>query len=259
MGAPMSDATKPVHCNKHGETPATFVCRHVLSGVACGFHHSSDDPDDRWPDAWCDRCEAAFERDGAWNDANDPDISLMCTGCYELARERNEYLPPPLEAGQLAVSTDEFAALAYEACERCTVRQDAARDAWEKFASGKRWHFDAETDTIRFFDSPTGETVVADVTITGSFSKKSDTWLWAWANQNYAESARAAMNPVRVFGEVRGIEQFQNGHWSAEEVDAWEVTQIAADLLGASAIYCAPMEHMLVFMLLDNFQLVYPA
>ena len=51
-------------CGAHGETPATFVCRHVADGVACGFHANPPAPDNPWPDAWCDLCEEAFQRGG---------------------------------------------------------------------------------------------------------------------------------------------------------------------------------------------------
>ena len=250
----MSDATKRVHCEQHSETPATFVCRHLCFGVACGFHRSGDDPADLWPDAWCDRCEGAFEREGDWNASNEPELSLLCTGCYEAARARNDRVPPPLLPRQLTVSEAEFADLAYQACERSKVRQEAVRQVWPTFVSAKRWHYDRETRTIRFFGDPVETAVIADVTIAGSFSTRTNTWLWAWANETYLDSERAKVAPLRVFGEVRGIEKFQSAQWAAEEVDGWKVTQIAADLLGAAAIYRAPMDHLLIFMLLNNFR-----
>jgi hypothetical protein len=175
----MSDATKRVQCKLHYETPATFVCRHIRLGAGCGFHSSTEDPHDPWPDAWCDSCEAAFQRHGEWTDANEPEISLLCTACYEFARARNSYIPPPLVSGQLAVSDTEFAELAHQACERCKVRQEAAKQAWPKFSTGKRWHYDREAQTIRFFDDPKREAVVADSRITGSFSTRTDSWMWA--------------------------------------------------------------------------------
>ena len=81
--------------------------------------------------------------------------------------------------------------------------------------------------------------------------------MWTWANEVYPDSERAKIAPLRIFGEVRGIEKFEKGQWAAEEVDGWEVTQIAADVLGAAAIYRAPMDHLFVFMLLDNFRTLY--
>ncbi len=255
--ARMSDATKTVHCKQHQVTPATFVCRHLCFGVACGFHRSDDDPADPWPDAWCDRCEAAFEHEGDWNASNEPEISVVCTGCYEEARARNDRVPAPLLPGQLTVSAAEFADLAHQACERSKVRQEAARRAWPPFAYSKRWHYDREARTIRFSGSPAEAAVIADVTIAGSFSTHTNTWMWAWANEAYPDSERAKVAPLRVFGEVRGIEKFHSGQWAAEEIDGWEVTQIAADLVGAAAIYRAPMDHLYIFMLLDNFRALY--
>jgi hypothetical protein len=255
----MSDAAKRVHCKLHSETPATFVCRHLRFGVGCGFHCSSADPGDRWPDAWCDSCEAAFQRHSEWRDSNEPEISLLCTGCYEVARARNSYVPAPLVSGQLTVSDKEFAELAHQSCERSKLRQEAAKQAWPKFVAAKRWYLDEETRTIRFFDDPTREALVADATITGSFSRRSDSWMWVWANEEYADAERAKVAPVRVFGEVRGIEKLHTGHWAAEEIDGWEVTQIAADLLGAAAIYRVPVGHMFVFMLLNDFRTVHPS
>jgi hypothetical protein len=113
--------------------------------------------------------------------------------------------------------------------------------------------------TLRFYDDATGEAVVADVTVTGSFSTRTNTWMWAWGNDNYPDEERAKVDPVRVFGEVRGVERLARVHWPAEEVDGWEVTQIAAELLGAEAVYRAPVEHMLVFMLLSGFRTVRPS
>ena len=78
--------------------------------------------------------------------------------------------------------------------------------------------------------------------------------MWSWGNEAYDDRARGRVAPARIFGEVRGIRRLAEAHWPAEEVDAWEVTQIAAYLLEAEAIYRAPMEHLLVFMLLRNFR-----
>jgi hypothetical protein len=205
----MSDATNQVHCDQHSDTPATFACRHLRLGVGCGFHCSRDNPADPWPDAWCDRCQAEFEREGEWNDANEPEISLLCTGCYETARERNERLPAPLMPKQLAVSESDFADLAHQACERCKTRQQATRQAWPKFSSASQWHYDGEAGTIRFFDDERESSLVADVTIAGSFSTRSNTWMWAWANESYPDLERKKVAPLRIFGEVRGIDKFE--------------------------------------------------
>jgi len=241
----------PVQCELHSETPATFVCVHLRSGVACGFHWSDEDPEDPWPDAWCDRCEAKFEEEG---ELEASDLCVVCTGCYETVRGRNVPIPEPIHPGQLVVSAAEFGALAHQACERCKVRQDAAIRAWPKFAKASSWYYDSLTRTIRFFDDPASPGVIADVTIAGSFSQTSNTWMWCWANDEYPDAERAKVAPLEVFGDVRGIEKFRSGQWAGDEIDGWEVTQIAADIFQAEAIYRAPMDHLLVFMLLNRFR-----
>jgi hypothetical protein len=148
----------------------------------------------------------------------------------------------------------DYSELAHGAYERCRRRQDDAKRLWPHFANGQTWHYDAETCTLTFADHADAHVVVADVTITGSFSARTSTWMWAWANPEYSESARKAVAGLRVFGEVRGIDKFEKGHWPADDFDGWDVTQIAADLIGASALYRAPFDHLQVFMLLNNFR-----
>lgn len=241
----MSDSEKRIQCAEHSETVATFVCRHVREGVGCGFHVSACDADDRWPDAWCDLCEQAFQREGEWNDTNEPKISVLCTGCYETARARNSYVPEPF---------CDYSELARGAYQRCLARQEAAKQLWPRFSTGRSWYYDDHNATLTFADGSDEHVDVADVTILGSFSARTNTWMWAWDNEEYSPSARQAVAPLRVFGEVRGIAKFETGHWEGDEIDAWEVAQLAADLLGAAAVYRAPFDHLMVFMLLNSFR-----
>ena len=249
----MSDAQRNVTCGAHGKTRATFVCTHLQWGIGCGFHPSTEDPADPWPDAWCDACEAAYQREGEWNDSNEPKIVLQCTCCYEVARARNAAVPSPIRPGQTSLSEAESAAFTRAACARNSARQTETKRRWA-FDSKPLWRYDDGTRTIRFYDDTNGEAVVADVRIAGSFSTRTSSWMWSWGNEQYAHEARAATEPVRVFGEIRGIERLASAHWKAEEIDGWEVTNIAADLLGAEAIYRAPFDHLMVFMLLSNFR-----
>lgn len=255
----MSDPSLPVHCKLHAETASTFVCRHLAQGVACGFHCSNDEPDDQWPDAWCDACQAAFDVVGDWNELNQPDLRLLCTHCYGVVRERNERLLDPMLVGQLNTSEEEYGALAQRAFERSSARQETAKQLWPQLETAKHWHFESRSRLIRFYDDVKGPALLADLTVVGSFSTRTNTWLWVWDNSNYSDAARAVVAPLRVFGEVRGIDKFREASWPGEEVDAWEATQIAAELLDAAAVYRAPFEHLLVFMLLNNFRVLYPS
>lgn len=251
----MSEADHPVVCGEHGSTPGTFVCRHLQQGYGCGFHTVHEDAAaDPWPDAWCDRCEATLQADGEWTDENSPELALVCTHCYELIRHRNRQIPEPIRPGQLSVDESEYGELSVAAFEWCERQREKASARWA-FDKKAKWFFDRDADVMRFYDEQKGATVLADAVIVGSFSTRSNTWAWAWGNSAYSAEDRAQIDPVRVFGEVRGIRRLSDAHWDADEVDAWEMAQLAAYLLGAEAVFRAPYEHMHVFMLLRRFRL----
>lgn len=86
----MSDKSVEVECDVHGTRFATFVCQHLVHQQNVGFF-CSDDPDDSHPDAWCAKCEQVRLEEGEWNENSEAfaKITLLCAGCYEVAKARN--------------------------------------------------------------------------------------------------------------------------------------------------------------------------
>ncbi|MFL5242350.1 MAG: DUF2199 domain-containing protein [Gemmataceae bacterium] len=89
----MSDKKLTVSCDCHGESYATFVCKHLAKGFGLGFF-CADQPGDPQPDAWCGACQRVLEKEGVWNDRSESfaDVKLVCAGCYTTIKDRN--LPP---------------------------------------------------------------------------------------------------------------------------------------------------------------------
>ena len=87
----MSDKSKRVDCRSHGTSYATFVCQHLVRGRGLGFF-CADDPNDPQPDAWCSECETIRSAEGEWNDTSESfaNITLLCAGCYEVIKRRNQ-------------------------------------------------------------------------------------------------------------------------------------------------------------------------
>lgn len=92
----MSDPDKTVTCKLHGASAATFVCCHLVGGVGRGFYTPPADGDPR-PDAWCAHCDEVLDAEGEWTaDAEGyARISLLCSTCYDVARQRNLWKPEP--------------------------------------------------------------------------------------------------------------------------------------------------------------------
>ena len=92
------------------------------------------------------------------------------------------------------------------------------------------------------------------VTVVGSISTKSDTWLWSWANVHFADATLGDIEKVRDFGVAEGISKLNEQKWGADEVDGWEMTAIAARLLEAQGAYLSPDESGLLFLLYDQLE-----
>jgi hypothetical protein len=86
----MSDTSKQVCCPRHGDSHATYVCRHLANGRGRGFF-CADDEDDPRPDAWRAACDEVLRQEGEWNDRSEAfaAVTLLCAGCYDEARWQN--------------------------------------------------------------------------------------------------------------------------------------------------------------------------
>ena len=243
-------------CGAHGETPTTFMCRHVATGVACGFHAAVDDAEDRWPDGWCDLCEEAFQdAGGEWNDVSSACLEAvaLCTHCYEAARARNQSVPPLVRGARAHLTDEEQAALIHGAVHVLQDIQAASNRQWHFSGSG-RWHFDEEPRPTLTFETLGHPTVIADVRYVGSYSTKSQTFQWAWATFDEGADQAVDIARLRVFGEVRGIARLTTPNWASDETDGWEMASLAGYVLRAEGLYRPPFDHLLWFMLLSNFR-----
>jgi hypothetical protein len=89
----MPNAT--VDCGTHGTHPGAVVCRHLVEAKdrVVGFVENSSEPDDL--QAWCEACEAMFEREGGERTPAFKafhGIQIVCDFCYAQLRERHTRL-----------------------------------------------------------------------------------------------------------------------------------------------------------------------
>ena len=207
-------------CESHGNLQAAFVCQHLFSGSGRGFNWAEDpdDPDARCPDAWCNACEAIWQEEGEWNEhaMAFADIKVVCVLCYESIRERNW-----------------------------------VKDPGEEFQIGSYERWDQGTGQLVFSNGGRPR-VIADIAFVGSVSTKTNTWLWSWANSSHLETAKATMREVRAYGEKHRLLKLAGAHWSATDQDGWQMTAIAALLLGAVGAYRTPSDYGFTFMVMTR-------
>jgi hypothetical protein len=223
-----------VECASHGPRAVTFTCLHVAAGEGLGFCF---DPESTapWPDATCDACAA--ER--PWSEETElARIRLLCAGCWEDAFARNTRVAPADDEEWLR-----------EACRSASSRQER----WlEKFpilsASRYRYCFDGDEAWLGFGEDPRFD-VLCDAQIVGSWSRRSGTWLWGWANDWWEPRLTMGIIPVKRFGESRGLPRLWRGGFEADEDLALHLARGAMSLLpDVDGIYRAPTDHGSLFL-----------
>lgn len=118
-----------------------------------------------------------------------------------------------------------------------------------------RYEYDLFQNEI-WWSAADGPKVRGKVTIVGSLSSKSGTWLWAWANSHFNDVEIGAIDKVRDFGDRQEITKLTEQKWEADEVDGWEMTSVSARLLESQGAYCSPSASGALFLLYDHLEFI---
>lgn len=234
-------AKKTIDCAEHGERTCAFVCQHLSTGDGLGFHwgEDPDDPLQKCPDAWCDRCEKARKEEGGWNDRSEAiaNIKLICDECYVALRSRNwrEDAAHVASIGEACVHELQH--------KQDELRERYRIDEWE------RWDWNRDDHQL-IFSHEGSPKVVANIVFVDSYSSKSTSWMWAWANPAFTDDERRLLLPVKEFGAELGSMKVASGYWMADESDGWEMTAFAARVLGAADAYRTPTESGHTYMII---------
>jgi hypothetical protein len=239
----MNDSNEQIECSTHGTSEAAFVCKHLVAGGKRGFNmaYAPENPDGLYPDAWCDECDKVLAAEGEWNEKSQAfaDIRFICGQCYEAIRDSN-WIQDDEVLADLIQSGFDFIA----------PRHKEFLSAY-KIDDHERWDWDQKTAKLIF--SHNGEPQVeADIQFSGTYSTKTDTWMWAWANQSLEESIKASSRDIRAMGQELGLKQLASGKYAATAADGWEMTYILAKHLNAIGLYRTPGDHGFSYMVVTR-------
>jgi hypothetical protein len=245
----MTTDSETLHCSTHGESQTTYVCEHLAENAAQRWHCDYPTQDKPWPDAWCTCCNAEFLKQGEWNEKNEGviNIKLLCSSCYERRKgESITYMD--------AASGKQWGTFLPQCCEELSKKNERL---WQRLslASYKRWDWNQDSAELVFSnDGIPG--VIARIVFVGSFSTRSETWLWAWANFNLVEAVRKPLIAVRDYGEQKDFLPLTIPKWLATQEDGWHMAAVAARILGAEGVYRTPSDYGFTFMLLHDVRTV---
>jgi hypothetical protein len=138
------------------------------------------------------------------------------------------------------MTEEEFQLFLDEANEELRRKQDASKSEYG-FGAYSRWRFEQSTAMIQFFDEEDVLCLEADIIDIGSYSPKTSTWLWAWANVSVLPELRRESAKLRGLRDITGCELFEDAQtFSVDEGMAWELAALAVKQLGAKGCYRAP-------------------
>ncbi len=230
-----------IDCAEHGKTRAAYVCAHLVQNPEQKWFCGHPSEENRWPDAWCAQCEAEFQKYGEWNEHNEgcTEIKLICHECYESGMAQS------VDAVSDA-QRDAWRALARKCHDEIKPLQEQLLKEY-RIGEHKRWDYQQESAEL-IFSNDGVPAVIAEVEFIGSVSTRSGTWLWAWANFDMLPQVRSRIAAVRDFGAERDFPRLTVPKWNADEVDGWEVSAIAAHVLGAQGLYRVPSANGFLYM-----------
>jgi hypothetical protein len=151
-----------------------------------------------------------------------------------------------VEIGAKAMNAEQFSELRHAAVHELK-RLNESCDQQFHINSWPRWDYDLERGTLTFSQEEVPK-VIASIQVVGTTSIKSRAWLWSWANENLPDNVTKAVEKVRAFGEVEQLADLTQAKSKDDEFLGWEMTAIAAKLLGARGAYRCPGENGFMYM-----------
>jgi hypothetical protein len=224
-----------ITCGYHGDAYAAIVCQHLLEGSGSGFFCEQPTDDDPWPDALCRECDDYFRAFPEWH--QEPDaltrLAVVCHHCYEAIRDNTRESASP-----------EFDSFLEECLQEMELKNAAHERTWG--AKVGTWEFDQALGelVIRLPD----QIGIAPAQVIGSFSARSSTWMWAWANHSLSENLKAHSRQVREYGQRHRLGRLTTPVWDGHECDVWKMAALACKLCEAEGVYRGPSGPISIFM-----------
>lgn len=132
---------------------------------------------------------------------------------------------------------------------------EAFKDVQERFTARfgvghyDNWFYDQKTQLLTFSNDGDDTEINFKYIPIGTFSHKSNTWMWSWSNTTSVEREKYVAAELKKFGQKKGYQPLTEGHFAANKSTGWELLAIAHKVLGGVGGYRVKHEHLEIFML----------
>ena len=136
------------------------------------------------------------------------------------------------------MSPDEFKEFRHKAVHELMRLNEHCKEEF-RISKWPRWDYDLDRATLIFSEKHVPK-VVASIQVAGTTSKGAGTWLWGWANHHLPPQSTRALRKVKAFGKKGKIPELTKPSAPDDEYLGWEMTAIAAQVLGSKGAYRCP-------------------
>lgn len=102
--------------------------------------------------------------------------------------------------------------------------------------SFENWFYDHESELIRFYNDNGTEILFKYIPV-GTYSLKSNTWMWSWYNEGSIEAHKDESLKVEELGEKNNFEFLTKGIFEFDESECWQFVAISKSLIGGLGVY----------------------
>lgn len=217
-----------------GYGQSTRTCAHLKDGRELGWFVSPGlADDDYWPLAWCGDCNEIVEAAGGIERAvRALPIVTACDVCYEEKRDRNWPTNTAFSRSQTLGpwKTDHELRNRALAAEHDLAQYDWSD--WEEVGDS--------VPRLILRKRASGKRVAVTAQSLGTFSRKTETWLWTWGQPKATEPVKGPLREIRAYGRRMGSLKLGCAHWPGTERDVFEMTAIAASFIPCLGEYRLP-------------------
>lgn len=132
-----------------------------------------------------------------------------------------------------SLSDEAFHALLAACCDELAAKQDRFQ---QRIAGAARWSYEMTDRSLTIGDTRFGMTPI------GTFSAAHQSWLWAWANEDFPPIAKESASALRGLHAVTGFRVFVEPGVPASPADAMSFVALAVHHLEAIAMFRSPSQ-----------------
>lgn len=134
-------------------------------------------------------------------------------------------------------------------CHRLTDIQDNFKAIYS-IDDYENWYYTQASEILRLYSDD--KEIFFKYIPVGTYSKDSNTWLWAWSNKDSVEPRKLKTIKVKELGEQIGYEKLTTNHFEGDEYIGWELTSITFHQLGGIGTYRVVSDHLEKYFILTN-------